>query len=612
MDINENELHDLTDHDIDHLYAMYSRTNGYSEIPPTIDKFISDPYYLGDSLNFGKAVFPYWRDQLVDIYPTPFYETNKYKVVVFSGATGIGKSTVASIMFLYDLARLLCLDEPQLKFSLPKAAKIYFTLTNSTLENVESVNYDPIINFIRSSPFFKSKFNNTKSRSSLFVNNIDINMISRKVALVGKNVYAASSDEINQEINKGSSKSLVTEMYNRINSRFLIEGNNWPGHYTMISSATTESSLIQTIIDNAEEKEDNSFNKDDIKIISAPRFEILKHKTKYCGKNFKIFIGDYQSDPFIINDVEELERAQRLDPTKVFDVPIEHRGEFESEIYAGIRDVLGMSVSDVRTFMPFKDKIRQSLNLTRLCELDEIILDDDAKLMDFFNPEIIDSFKPGSQKVIGIDIALSGDRFGLCMLHIHDTKGIGDMVEQIVWVDFAVGIKPPKGKQLQLWQIREFIVELVQMGIGINYVVSDSYQSTDTLQLLRKQGIETIMNSVDRKKDAYHGLRSAINEGRLYMPHNKILYKELVFLKEDEKKVDHPDFYPDGTMGSKDIADAVCNALFICNTQMEYIPYVDSAFVDELNASIDEMDEMDFGESIFGEGTTGMFANSGM
>ena len=606
MDLNTNELNELTEYDLKSIYDLFARSSGYNETPPTIEQFLSDPYYLGDALNFGKAVFPYWREKLIDIYPTPFLESNKYKVVVLSGATGIGKSTVSSIIFLYDLARLLCMDEPQTRFGLPKSAKIFFTLTNSTLENVEQVNYDPIISFIRQSPFFKSKFNNTKSRTSLFVNNIDINLVSRKLALVGKNVYAASSDEINQEVTKGSSKNIVTEMYNRINSRFLLEGNSWPAHYTMISSATSESSLIQTIMDNAEEKEDNSFNKDDILVISAPRFEILKHKIKYSGKTFKIFIGDYQSDPFLIKTDEELIRAEILDKTKVFDVPVEHLGEFENEIYAGIRDVLGMSVSDVRTFIPFKDKIRQSLQLTRICELDEIILDDESKLIDFFNADLLDSFKPGSQKVIGLDIAISGDRLGLAMLHIHESKGTGDLQEQVYWCDFAVGVKPPKGKQLQLYQIREFITDLVNMGIGVNYVVSDSYQSTDTLQLLNKQGIEAIMNSVDRKKDAYHVLRSAIMEGRLYMPHNKILYKELVFLKEDEKKVDHPDFFPDGTVGSKDIADAVCNALFIAQSKMEYIPYVDSKFIDELAAVVD-MGEDDFASSLFGAGTTGRF-----
>lgn len=606
MELNNEQLKDMTDYDIKHLYDLIARQNNYSETPPTIEEFISDPYYLGDSLNFGNAVFPYWKDVLVDIFPTPFYETNKYKVIVLSGATGIGKSTVSSIIFLYDLARILCMDEPQLKFRLPKAAKIFFTLTNSTLENVEQVNYDPIITFIRQSPFFRSKFNNTKSKLSMFNKNIDINMVSRKVSLVGKNVYAASSDEVNQEVTKGSSKNIVTEMYNRINSRFLLKGNTWPAHYTMISSATTESSLIQTIMDNAEEKDDNSFNKRDILVVSAPRYVVLKHKIDYSGKTFKIFIGDYQSDPFFIKNENDEIRAIGLDATKIHEVPIEHLGEFESEIYAGIRDVLGMSVSDVRTFIPFKDKVKNSLQLSRMCELDEITLDKDSKLIDFFNIDMLDSFKPGSQKVIGLDIAINGDRLGLAMCHIHEAKGAGDLIEQVYWVDFAVGVKPPKGQSLQLYQIREFITDLVQLGIGVNYVVSDSYQSTDTLQLLNKQGIEAIMNSVDRKKDAYYVLRNALLEGRLYMPFNKILYQELVFLKEDEKKIDHPDFFPDGTVGSKDIADAVCNALYICQSKMEYVPYADSSFIDELNNLLDDDDD-DFHQKLFGKGTSGSY-----
>jgi len=607
MKLNNDELTSLDNVDLKHLYDLYAKSNGYTETPPTIDEFISDPYYLGDSLNNGDAVFPYWKDILINIYPTPFYETNRYKLIVLSGATGIGKSTVSSIIFLYDLARLLCMEEPQLTFKLPKSAKIFFTLTNSTLENVEEINYDPIINFIRQSPFFRSKFDNTKSKTSMFVKNIDINMVSRKRSLVGKNVYSASSDEINQEVTHGGSKGIVTEMYNRINSRFLLKGNSWPGHYTLISSATTESSLIQTIIDNAQEKEDESFNKDDILIVSAPRFEILKHKMDYSGKTFKIFIGDYQSDPFFINSESEEKRAKQLDETKIYKVPLEHLGEFESDIYAGIRDVLGLAVSDVRTFIPFKDKIKQSLQLSRICELDEIILDSDAKLIDFFNKDTLDSFKPGSQKVIGLDIAYSGDRYGLAMVHIHDVIQNGSLTEQVYWVDFAVGIKAPKGKQLQLSQIREFIIELRSMGIGIEWVTADSFQSTDTLQLLAKQGINTKMNSVDRKKDAYHNMRSAIMENRLKMPYNKILYKELVFLKEDEKKIDHPEFFPDGTIGSKDISDAVCSALWIAQNELEYNPYLSNDFIDEMNEMIDDLRPE---ETIFGRGVTGRYVEN--
>lgn len=608
MDLNVDELKSLTKNDLDNLYDLYARSNGYSETPPTISEFLSDEYYLGSSLNFGDAIFPYWKTVLTNLYPTPFYESNRYKVILLSGATGTGKSTISSIIFLYDLARLLCMDEPQSKFKLPKAAKIYFTLTNSTLENVEQVNYDPIISFIRESPFFRSKFNNYKSKTSLFINNIDINMVSNKRSLVGKNIYAASSDEINQEVRRGGSKNIVVEMYNRINSRFLIAGNKWPGVYTMISSATTEGSLIQTMIDNADDTNDDAFNKKDILVISAARFDILKHKMVYCGKTFKIFIGDYQSDPFMINSDADLARAESLDPTKIYDVPIEHRGEFDDP-YAGIRDVLGKAVSDVRTFIPFKEKIKNTLILPNAINMDEIVIDEDDKLIDFFNVDKLDVFKPGSQKVIGLDIAYAGDRYGLCMLHIHDAHGEGNLQELTYWVDFVVGIKPPKGKQLKLYQVREFIIELIQMGIGVEMVVSDSFQSTDTLQLLEKQGVKTIMNSVDRKKDAYFALRNAIIDDRIKIPHNEILYKELVFLKEDNKKIDHPASNPDGSLGSKDLADAVCNALWIAQTKLEYVPYLNAGFIDELNELNDEDDYDNPFESIFGAGVTGEYVN---
>jgi len=89
--LNDDAVSDLKKGELNHLYDLMARSGGYIETPPTISEFISNDYYLGASLNGGGSVFPFWREQLLDIYPTPFYETNKYKVVLLSGATGIGK-----------------------------------------------------------------------------------------------------------------------------------------------------------------------------------------------------------------------------------------------------------------------------------------------------------------------------------------------------------------------------------------------------------------------------------------------------------------------------------------------------------------------------------------
>ena len=626
------------------LFRVFAKNNGYSETPPDIYEFISDPYFIGNSTHNGSAVYPYWKDKLSDIYPTPFFEHNKYKILLFSSAIGTGKTTVAQIICLYDLCRILCLESPQLTFKLPKSSKMFLMLSNSTIENAEQINLDPIISIIRDSPFFRSKFNKNQ-KMNYFINNIDIAVASRKRSLVGKNVFGALSDEINVEVNHGASKELVTEMYNRINSRFILQGNKWPCHYCLVSSATTESSLIQTFMD-------NNADKNEVKILGDARYIVKNHLNIYSGQKFKIFVGDYQSDPFFITNNDDLKRAESLDITKIYEVPIEHREEFSSSIYDGIRDVIGVAISDSRTFIPFKQKIQNVMQLTKACNLDEIIIDelDDTRIIDYFDTNIIKSFKPGSEKVIGIDIAVSGslnggDRLGIAMVHINDTKNykdkretkenrenqenregsfdsfvnlenpnisklnkdpdiylnsnkvksnqfnqlnqinqlsdlsdlndtkeLNDLRELVYWVDFAVSISPKKGQRTPLNKIREFINDLRQLNICIKIVCMDTFQSFDMAQQLNKMGISSRINSVDTKKEPYLAFRNAIYEERVFMPNNKLLYNELVNLKETNKKIDHPEFFSNGTKGSKDIADAVCNALYIASKELSYNP----------------------------------------
>ena len=105
--------------------------------------------------------------------------------------------------------------------------------------------------------------------------------------------------------------------------------------------------------------------KDSIEVVNPARFEVLKHKIQYSGEKFKIFIGTYDADPFIINSQKDLETAISIDPTKIYDVPIEHKQEFVVDIYAGIQDVLGKPTLNTKTFLKDKSLINSAMNLTK-------------------------------------------------------------------------------------------------------------------------------------------------------------------------------------------------------------------------------------------------------
>jgi hypothetical protein len=74
------------------IFDKFAKTNGYEETPPTIDEFLNSDYYMGDITNEGKAIYPYWKEFLREMYKTPFYEFDDVtKIIILSGSTGTGK-----------------------------------------------------------------------------------------------------------------------------------------------------------------------------------------------------------------------------------------------------------------------------------------------------------------------------------------------------------------------------------------------------------------------------------------------------------------------------------------------------------------------------------------
>jgi hypothetical protein len=65
--------------------------------------------------------------------------------------------------------------------------------------------------------------------------------------------------------------------------------------------------------------------------------------------------------------------------------------------------------------------------------------------------------------------------------------------------DFCIGIKPTKLKPLDLSEIRKLILTLkLKYGYNIRYVTYDTFQSTESIQLLNKAGIRAETLSVDK------------------------------------------------------------------------------------------------------------------
>lgn len=171
----------------------------YNEVPVDIETFLHDKRYLGNALYNAEGkftLFPYWEEKLKEIFPTN--TTTAYNTIVFTGAIGLGKSTIAVICLLYMLYRLLCLKDPYLFYGLQPADKITISLLNITIENAKGVAQDKMNQMILSSQWFLSHGKMAGKTNLVYEPEKHIELItaSSNNQVIGRAVYCLDGETV--------------------------------------------------------------------------------------------------------------------------------------------------------------------------------------------------------------------------------------------------------------------------------------------------------------------------------------------------------------------------------------------------------------------------------
>ena len=556
------ELENLTN---DELYQILLTYGNYEEIPVDIETFLDNPEYIGNY--FGEdGIYPFWREVLKEIYPTPF--SRDYWLVGLRGAIGSGKSTAACVGMMYDAYRLLCLKVPQSSFpGLLSTTKLVFAVFNSTLTLAADVVWDKISQMISTSPYFSSKVERAKMESlpkdekTLFPKRIDFFVGSRMGHALGKAIYSSIIDEANFEVITDQTtktfRSLIRRMESRFSS-FTPDGESVPyGTLWLVSSEAEKSSPLNKILDKYKKVRG-------VKVVKTRRWD---KPGDYSGRTFKVFIGSSNIDPFVIEDsrVEE-----SMDDDLVIEVPIEFRPYFNVDVSEALRDLAGEPVGGPRKLFPKVSILNKAAVVTPLFTSDVIELHPDEQLSTYLvtSEYFVKPIHPESPRHIHLDLAESGDLAGVAGSYIRgyitkatrDPLTFDEIIETLpeVVVEWVVGIKAYPGEQIPFYRIREFLLWLSGLGYPIMSLSADGFQSTDMLQLMSRAGYNTGKLSVDRTTDPYFSFRLAVHEERVKIPRVSLLLDELSRLEisPDYKKVDHP------ADSSKDLADAVCGSYY--------------------------------------------------
>lgn len=156
------------------------------------------------------------------------------------------------------------------------------------------------------------------------------------------------------------------------------------------------------------------------------------------------------------------------------------------------------------------------------------------------------------------DLSVKGDKTGLAMVHKRfDNK---------IFLDFACRIEASFGNRVDYRDIRKLIFALMKLGYKFGAVGFDQYQSNDSIVILSEKGVKALEVSYSEHLVGNSNLHRLIHEKNfIYSKHNSVFIGEAKELQLKGKRVDH--LTSDGHFNSKDVWDAVVDAVHLCEVE---------------------------------------------
>jgi hypothetical protein len=528
------------------------KNENFAEIPVDAKTFVEGEAYLGQpplsqvQYDIVEAMSQiYKKEDLIDLMGAiegeKYYKKYTKNEIILQLGKGSGKDFTSTVACSYIVYKLLCLKDPARYFGKPGGDAIDIINVAINAQQAKNVFFKGFKSKIERSPWFAGKFY-AKADSIEFDHSITVySGHSERESHEGLNLILAVLDEISgfaQEIGTGNDQGKTADNIYKafrasVDSRFpdlgkvaLLSFPRFPGDFisqrydAVIADKDVVTKTHKFIMnpDLPEEAEGNSFE------INWEEDTILNYK----------FPGMFalKRPTWVVN------------PTRKID-------DFKLAFYTDLGDAMQRFAcvpsfsSDA--FFKQREKVQGAMTIRNP-------IDNFKRFDETFKPD------PNKKYYVHADLAQKHDKCAVAIAHVEKWVSVQVMkdyeqVVPVVIVDAVAWWEPKKEGPVNLSEVKQWIQNLRRQGFDLGMVSFDRWQSFDIQNELKSVGIRTETVSVAKKH--YEDMAMLIYEDRVAMPMIDLLFEELTELKIMKgNRVDHP------RKSSKDLADAVCGAIF--------------------------------------------------
>ena len=528
------------------------KDNNFREMPVNAKAFVEGEDYLGQpplsdiQYDIVEAMSQIYKledviDILGEVEGTRYYKKYTKNEIILQLGKGSGKDFTSTVACAYIVYKLLCLKEPARYFGKPHGDAIDIINVAINAQQAKNVFFKGFKTKIENSPWFAGKYN-AKAESIEFNDSITVySGHSERESHEGLNLILAVLDEISgfaQEVATGNEQGKTADNIYKafrasVDSRFpdlgkvaLLSFPRYPGDF-----------ISQKYDDVIAEKEVINYTHNFIMNPDLPE--------DAAGNSLEINWDEDTIISYKYPGVFALKRPTWIvNPTRKID-------DFKLAFYTDLGDAM-QRFACVPTYS--SDAFFKQIEKVRSCMTLRNPLDNFRRFDE--------TFKPDPEKIyyIHADLAQKHDKCAVAIAHVDKWVNIQvikdyQQVAPVVVVDAVAYWEPKVEGPVNLSEVKQWIQNLRRLGFNIGMVSFDRWQSFDIQNELKQVGMRTETVSVAKKH--YEDMAMLVYEERLAMPAIDLLFEELTELKiMKNDRVDHP------RKKSKDLADAVCGAIF--------------------------------------------------
>ena len=528
------------------------KSDHFEEIPVDARTFVEGEDFLGQpplsdiQYDIVEAMSQIYRkEDLINLMGeetgTRYYEKYTKNEIILQLGKGSGKDFTSTVACSYIVYKLLCLKDPAKYFGKPSGDAIDLINVAINAQQAKNVFFKGFKSKIERSPWFIGKYY-AKADSVEFNKSITVySGHSERESHEGLNLLLAVLDEISgfaSEVNTGNEQGKTADNIYKafrgsVDSRFpdlgkvvLLSFPRFPGDF--ISEKYDAVIAEKEVIERTHEFIINPLLPD-----TDP------------GNKFQISWDEDQIVSYKYPGVFALKRPTwEVNPTRKID---DFKIAFMTDLGDAMQRFACVPTFASDAFFKQADKVRSCMTLRN--PIDNFRRFDEA-------------FKPDPNKIyyVHADLAQKHDKCAVAIAHVDKWVNIQvinnyEQVAPIVVVDAVAWWEPKVEGPVNLSEVKQWIQNLRRLGFNIGMVSFDRWQSFDIQNELKQVGIRTDTVSVAKKH--YEDMAMLVYEERLAMPAIELLFDELTQLKiMKNDRVDHP------RKKSKDLADAVCGAIF--------------------------------------------------